>query len=162
MSEALAELETVENQRLVAEREAIFVQAERNLERRRTELMYRGVDPQEIEQHIAEMRAASAEEATRELRLFFIYGRVAEELDLQVTPAELGEHIANMATQRGVTPDALREQLMQANKSHLVRAQVREMKTIDALIEKASVKDVSADEYNEYVRSLSDVEKPVG
>ena len=137
-------------------------QAERNLERRRMELMYRGVDPQKVEQHLAEMRDASAAEAIRELRLFFIYGRYAQKLEVEVTGIDVAEHIGQMAAQRGVTADAMRDQIVQADKLNVVRGQVRERKTIQAIIDKAKIKEVSADDFNAYVRTLREEEQPVG
>jgi len=88
--------------------------------------------------------------------LFFIYGRVAESFDISVSNAEIGEHITTMAAQRGVTPDAMRQQIMQADKLNVIRGQVREHKVIEAISDKATIKDVSADEYNEYVRGLQE------
>jgi hypothetical protein len=38
--------------------------------------MYRGVEAQKIEERIAELRAATAAEATRDLKLFFILNRL--------------------------------------------------------------------------------------
>ena len=131
-------------------------QAERNLERRRMELLYQGVDANEIEQNIAEMRSASAESAVRELKLLFILGRAAKDLDVKINATEVTEYITAMAQRRGVAPDAMRQQIVQADKMQAVQMQVREQKTIGVILEKANVKDVSADEYNEYVRTLKD------
>ena len=47
-------------------------QAERNIQRRRMELMYRGVDPTVVEERVAEMQATSGDVAARELKLFFV------------------------------------------------------------------------------------------
>jgi len=129
-------------------------QAERNLERRRMELLYRGVDPQEIEQHLAEMRAESADSAVSELKLFFILSKVAEEFEVIPTGIEVANHIGQLAVGRGISPDAMREQIVQADKMSAVRVQVRDHKTIETILEKATIKDVSTEEYNEYVRSL--------
>ncbi|MFT5423263.1 MAG: trigger factor [Phycisphaerales bacterium] len=129
-------------------------QAERNLERRRMELLYRGVDPQEIEQHLAEMRAESAESAVSELKLFFILSKVAEEFEVVPTGMEVANHITELATRRGVSPDAMRQEIVQADKMSAVRVQVRDHKTMETILEKATIKDVSTEEYNEYARSL--------
>ena len=48
----------------------------------------------------------------------------------------------------------MREQIVQADKMSAVRVQVRDHKTIETILEKATIKDVSTEEYNEYVRSL--------
>jgi len=55
-------------------------QAARTLEKRRLELMYRGVEAHKIEEHMAELRTASSSAAARDLALFFILHKAAEEL----------------------------------------------------------------------------------
>jgi len=116
-------------------------QATRRLERRRMELMYRGVDPAEIEEHMAELRAASLENAQRELKLFFILHHVAEQLEVGVQEAEVNGHIARMAAERGVRPEKLRQELINENRIAQIAEQIREHKALDVLISKASVTD---------------------
>lgn len=126
-------------------------QATRTLERRRLELLYRGVEPAKIEERIAELRAASAASAQRDLKLFFILTRAAEQLNVQVTQNELNGRIAQMAYQRGVRPDALVQELRQNNQLNGMVQQIRDHKVFEAIIAKAKVSEISAEEYNKTV-----------
>jgi trigger factor len=121
-------------------------QAARAMERRRMELMYRGMDEMDIEKHVAQLRAASVAEARQNMKLFFILNRVAEEMDVQVSENEARQHVAQMAFERGARPEQFFQELVQSNRIQSVFLQIREHKTLDAIIEKASVNDVKADQ----------------
>ena len=132
-------------------------QAERTLERRRLELMYRGVDPERIEASMAELRASSAEASQRELKLFFILNKIAEQMGVQVEEAEINGRIVQMAMERGVRPEQLRDELIKSNRVQTLVQQVREHKTLDAILAKAKVEEVSVEDFN--ARMSADDEK---
>jgi len=123
-------------------------QAARSLDRARMELMYRGLGPAEVEEQIAELRAGSLENARQELKLFFVLNKAAETLEIRVEEAEINGQIAQMATQRGMRPERLRDELVKTNRIQTVYMQMREHKTLDAILDKAEVKDASIDEFN--------------
>ena len=125
----------------------------RNMERRRLELLYRGVDAAKIEENIAELRAASTFDAVRDLKLFFVLDKAAEELGVKVTEAEINGRIAQMAQERNERPEKLRQQLMQQNMIGGIFNQLREHKTMDAIIAKATVTELPLDEYNKQVEA---------
>lgn len=129
-------------------------QAERTLQRRRMELLYRGVDQTAIEQHMAELRASSSALAARDLKLNFILHKAAEDLEVTVNDAEINTRIAQIAMQRGERPEQLRKQLIDANQVGSVYQQIREHKTMDALLAKAKIEELDSEAYNEKVRSL--------
>lgn len=123
-------------------------QAERNLARQRMELLYRGVDEQQIEERIAELRTASSEMASRELKLFFILNKAAEQMEIGVTEEEVLGRIAQMAAERGERPDKLRKALMKNNQIQMIAQQIREHKTMDSLLGKAKITEMPAEEFN--------------
>lgn len=125
----------------------------RNMERRRLELLYRGVDAAKIEENIAELRAASTFDAVRDLKLFFVLDKAAEELGVKVSDAEINGRIAQMAQERNERPEKLRQQLMQQNMIGGIFNQLREHKTMDAIIAKAAVTELPLDEYNKQIES---------
>ncbi len=131
-------------------------QTARNIERRRLELSYRGVEPQKIEEHLAEIRAASNESAVRELKLFFILDRAGEKLDIKVTEGELNSRIAQMAAMRGERPEKLRQELFARNQVGTVWTQIREHKTLDAIIAKSKVDEISLDDFNKMMGELNE------
>lgn len=116
-------------------------QAARTLERRRMELMYRGVPATEIEHHIAELRAASAGAAKSELKLFFIMNAIADTFDIKVNEAEINGRIAQMAMEQGVRPEKLRADLIANNRVGQIYQQIREHKAMDAVLAKANITD---------------------
>lgn len=124
-------------------------QAGRAMERRRMELMYRGMDEMEIESHVAQLRAASAAEAKQNLKLFFVLNRVAEDMDIQVTEGEARQRVAQMAFERGARPEPFFQELVQSGRIQSVFLQIREHKTLDAIIEKSKVTDVKAEDFDE-------------
>ena len=130
-------------------------QAGRNLQRRRMELMHRGVEAAQIEEHMAELRSASSVSAVNDLKLFFILNTAAEELKISVSEEEMNGHIAQMAIQRGQRPERLREEIIKSNQAGALFTQIREHKTLNAILAKASIKDVSAREFAEAMKSKS-------
>jgi trigger factor len=126
-------------------------QAARTLERRRMDLLSRGVDPIRIEENLAELRAGSAETAVRELKLFFILDRAAEKFDVKVTDAEMNGRIAQMAMASGQRPEKLRQDIIQRNQVPMVYTQIREHKTMDAILSASKITEMSVDDYNAHV-----------
>jgi trigger factor len=123
-------------------------QAARTLQRQRLELMYRGFDAAKVEERVAELRNASVGIAQRELKLFFILSHAADDLNVQVTEGEMNGRIAQMAMERNMRPEALRQQLIQGNQVYGIFQQIREHKTFDAILGKAAITDMPADEFN--------------
>lgn len=123
-------------------------QTARTLERQRMELMYRGADPAQIEEHIAELRAGSAARAQRELKLVFIINKAAQQLDVKVDEREVSARIAQMAISRGARPDQFRQELIQSGRVGQIVSQVQEHKTLDAVVAKAKIIEMTADEFN--------------
>ncbi len=120
-------------------------QAQRILSRRRMELMYQGVGEQDIEEQLAELRAASADQAQRDLKLMFILEKVAEQYGVQVNEAEVNGQIAAMAAQQGRRPEKMRQEMARSGQMDQLYLQLRESKAIDALLDKAEVEDVAAE-----------------
>jgi trigger factor len=123
-------------------------QTARVLERQRLEMMYRGMEPDKIEERMAELRATSGELAQRELKLFFILTKAADKMDIGVNEGEINARITQMAHERGVRPENLRQELIQRNQVGGIFQQIREHKTFDAILGTADVVDVPAEEFN--------------
>ncbi len=116
-------------------------QTERVLSRRRMELAYQGKSEHEIEQEIAELRAGSEAEAQRELKLFFIMDQAAKDLNIEVSESEINSRIAMMAMRQGRRPEKLRQELQARGQLEQMFLQLREDKTLDAILEKAQIRD---------------------
>lgn len=127
-------------------------QAARGLQRQRMEMMYRGVNPAEIEQHMAELRSASTESARNELKQFFILNKAAQDLNVQLEEQEVNARIMQLAMQQGKRPDQLVEELQRTGQAQTLMQQIREHKTIDQILNDAEIEEVSADEFNERMK----------
>ena len=66
--------------------------------------------------------------------------------EVEVTDDELGAHIARLAAMRGTTPDRLRAELDKDGQLEGIRFQVRQDKTLDLLVSRASVTEVEPEE----------------
>jgi len=130
-------------------------QAARNLERRRMELMYRGVNPAEIEQQMAELRSASTENAKSELKQFFILNKAAEELNVQIQEQEINARVVQMAAQQGKRPEQLIDELQKSGQAQTLVQQVREHKTMDQILNDAEIEEISADDFNKRMGEAS-------
>jgi trigger factor len=129
-------------------------QAARNLERRRMDMMYRGVDPNEIEQHMAELRNSSAESATNELKQFFILNKAADTLEVTVEEPEVNAQIVRLATQQGKRPEQVRDELIKSGQAQTLLQQIREHKTVDVILADAQIEEISADDFNKKMEAM--------
>ncbi len=126
-------------------------QAAQNVERKRSELLYQGMDEMEVEDKLADIRSQSNEMAQRDLKAYFILAKIANDLQVQVSQEDLSGRIMQMAAERGARPEQIRDSLLQNNGIQMLGQQIREHKALDQLIEKADVEEVKADEYAEKV-----------
>lgn len=142
----------VQNTEMALPERLTAYQAARTLENRRMELMYRGVSAQEIEEHMAELRAGSSVLAVRDLKLFFILAKAAEDLSVRVDESEINARIAQMAFERGERPEKLRQEIIQHNRVGAIYTQVRDHKTMDLILSRAQISEKSAEEYNKIMK----------
>lgn len=130
-------------------------QADRNIHRRRLELMYQGVDSADIDKHMDELRSSGTSAAINELKLFFILGKAAMDWKISVNEAEVYGRIAQMAAESGRRADELRAELLKTGRIHAVAQQIREHKTLDTLLGDAKLTDVPVDEFNAWMKERS-------
>lgn len=123
-------------------------QAARTLERSRLELMYRGMQPTQIEERMAQLRSASSAAASRDLKLFFILNRIAEDFGVRVDENEINNRIYQIAMERSVRPERLRQEMIQNGQINGIFAQIREHKTFDQILARAEFSEMPAAEFN--------------
>jgi trigger factor len=124
------------------------VQIARNLEMARMEMLQRGMEAEEVETRLAELRHGSEEDTKRRLKLFFILSRLAEEMAVQVSEPEVNGRIAAMAAQRGVAPAQMRQDLERAGRLSELALSIREQKVLDRILDKAKFTEIDADKWN--------------
>lgn len=128
-------------------------QSARAIERLRMEYMYRGIEPLDAERLLADRRAASDERVRNDLKIFFILSRAAEDMGIGITEGEVNARIAQMAAQRNQRPERLKNELMSRNQIGQIVLQIREHKTMDAILAKAEIQEMDADAFNEAMRA---------
>ena len=124
-------------------------QINRTMERQRMELIYQGLEAEEVETQLARMRGDTEDKAVKRLKLLFILTRIAKDMDITVGDDEINSRIAYMASQRGVRPDQLRNELQKSGGLGEIGLQIREHKAIDRIIDQAEVSEIPAEQWNE-------------
>lgn len=127
-------------------------QTARLLRRRAMEMAYSGLNQQQIEERLAEMRSGSEDEARRQLKTFFILNQAAEQAKVEVAENEINGRIAMLAMQQGRRPEKLRQELARRGELEALYLQIREQKTLDSILGQAKVTEtdeVAADDDTE-------------
>lgn len=119
-------------------------QIERTLNQQRMELLYRGASPDDVEQRMAELREQSEAESVKQIKQFFILDKASKDLEIQVNENELNMRVAQMAFQQGRRPEKLRTEMREQGQLEQLYLQLREQKTLDAILEKVTVNEVEA------------------
>jgi len=133
-------------------------QMTRNLEMARMDMLQRGVEPEQAETRLAEIRHETDANTKRRLKLFFMLTRIAEEQSIQVSEAEVNGRIAAIAAQRGVAPAQVRQDLEKAGRINELALSIREQKVLDRILEKAVFTDVDAEAWNKHQTALVDAD----
>lgn len=117
-------------------------QADRIVSRRAVDLMMRGMPREQVEGNIERLRTGAAEEGARELKLFFILQKLANDMNIDVDEGELNGRVATMAIQRGVRPEKLKQEMSKDGSLANLYVQLREQKAIDKVLERAKIEEV--------------------
>jgi trigger factor len=123
------------------ERQTSRVAAQRMLS-----LLRQGVPPAEADKLLDEVKTSAKEDAARELKMFFIMEKLAEDIDVEVTEGELNAQIAAIAYNQNARFDRVRDQLVKEGGLQSLHVQIRDEKIIAQLLEKANVTEAKAEE----------------
>ncbi len=117
-------------------------QAERVVQRRAMDLMMRGMPREAVASNIEKLSGGAKDEASRELKLFFILQKIATDQNVDVDEAELNGRIAMLAAQRGRRPEKMKQEMSKDGSLANLYVQLREQKAIDKILETAEVEEV--------------------
>jgi trigger factor len=123
-------------------------QAGRILQRRASDMIMRGAQQEDIEQQLAELRAASKEMAQQELKTLFILDAVANKLDIEVNDQEVNGRVVQIAMQQGQRPQKVRDEMARNGQLQQLYVQIREEKAIEKILEQAKVTEITATEWD--------------
>ena len=117
-------------------------QVDRVVQRRAMDLLMRGIPQDQVMSQIEALRTGAADEAGRELKLFFILQRIATEQDTDVDEAELNGRLAMLAAQRGERPEKVKQEMAKDGSLTNLYIQMREQKALDKVLESAAIEEV--------------------
>jgi len=118
--------------------------AERLRRRREYEMRVYGATPEQIGEESDRIRNASIEQATRDLKQYFILDKIAATEKIFATDPEVSEAVSNMAARRGVKPARQWHDLEADGSLGELREEIRNSKTISFLLDNAKVEDKGA------------------
>jgi trigger factor len=117
-------------------------QVDRVVQRRAMDLVMRGIPQEQVLSRVELLRAGAADEAARELKLFFIVQKIADDQQTEVSEGELNGRIAMLASQRGERPDKLKSEMAKDGSLENLYIQMREQKALDKVLESAAIEEV--------------------
>jgi len=120
-------------------------QTERAVLRRVVELQQRGMPMTDIEANIDELRTSAKGQVANGLKLGFIFEKVAEQLEVNVTDEEVNTEIARIARLYNRRFDRIRDELQARGSLDQLVEQIRQNKCVDQLLAQATLEDASAE-----------------
>jgi FKBP-type peptidyl-prolyl cis-trans isomerase (trigger factor) len=117
-------------------------QAVTMLRRQYINLMMQGIEREQIDKNIEQLKSSTEQQAKEQLKAFFIMDKVAEKLDIKTTDEEVNGHIAQLAIQKHVRPERMKEEMQRDGSLEQFKLQVREQKCIAKLLESAKITEV--------------------
>lgn len=112
------------------------------LQRQYMNLLSRGLTREQVEEQMEQLRAGSEEQAKEQLKTFFIMDKVAEKLEIKVTPEEINGRIAQLALSQGQRPERMREEMARNGTLTQFELEVRQSKCIAKMLESAKITEV--------------------
>jgi trigger factor len=97
-----------------------------------------------IDQHIEQLKSSSEQQAQQQLKIFFIIDKISDKLGIKTTEEEINGHIAQMAIQRKIRPERMKEEMQRDGSLDQFKLQVREQKCVAKLLESAKITEVEA------------------
>lgn len=118
-------------------------QTERVVNRRRMELLAQGVPEAELDKQLDQLQTTAGQQAAQNLKTFFIFQKIAEQLEVDVSEEEINARIAQIAQSYNRRFDRVRDDLARRGGLSELYVSLREQKCVDRLLEQA---DITADE----------------
>ncbi len=114
-------------------------QSERSVARRTVEMLQAGMPPSEVEKAADDMRAAAQDQTIRDLKLFFLLEKIAEDRNVEVGEEEINGAIGMMAQQANMRFDRMRDELSKNNRLMTLYVQLRDKQVLTQLLENAEI-----------------------
>lgn len=112
------------------------------LRRQYINLMMQGIDREQIDKNIEQLKASTEQQAKEQLKVFFIMDKIAEKLGIKTTDEEINGHIAQLAVQKHIRPERMKDEMQRDGSLEQFKLQVREQKCVAKLLESAKITEV--------------------
>ena len=114
-------------------------QTERSIARRMIEMYQYGVPEAEIKKSVDQMRTKAHDQTVRDLKLYFILEKIAEEREIDVPEERINAAIAQIAQRTNKRFDRIRDELSKGDGLTTLYLQIRDQQVIDLLLEDAVI-----------------------
>jgi trigger factor len=121
-------------------------QTDRSVDRRRMQMYQAGIAEVEIAKRVDQMRAKAHDQVERDLKLYFILEKIADEKDIDVTEEQLNGAIAMIAAQTGKRFDRVRDELSKGNGLMSLYVQLRDERVLEQLLQDAQITETEGPE----------------
>ena len=118
----------------------------RMLQRRLLDLLQAGMTQEQVQENMAMIESAIAQEADRDLKLAFILQRVAEEKGIAVSDEELNARVAQMAMYQDRRPERYRQELEAEGNLQQVAVSLQEEMAANVLLADATIVEVTPEQ----------------
>ena len=118
-------------------------QTSRIVARRMLEMARRGVPDSELEKHADAIRTGAESDCAKDLNLHFIFEKIADQWDIDVSEDEINGQIAVIAQRQNRRFDRVRDDLMRSNSLQPLYVHVRDEKIVERILEKAEIVESS-------------------
>ncbi len=104
-------------------------------------------------------RESLRQTAEKNVRLMFIINKIAEKEGIQVTEEEINEEIEKLAQAYNTSPQEMRKTLEEQGLLPNITFGILRKKVLEKLIEKANIKEISREEFEERMKQQNQEEK---
>lgn len=119
-------------------------QTERSVARRAIAMYQAGIPEAEVQARTDELRAKAQDQVVRDLKLFFVLQRIAEERKIDVSEEQLNAAIANIARQSNKRFDRVRDELSKNDGLFSLYLVLRDRNVLENLLEEAEIVESEA------------------
>lgn len=117
-------------------------QTDRSVARRRIAMYQAGVPEAEIEKQMDELRTKVHDQAVRDLKLFFILEKIADDREIKVSEEQVNGAIAQIAQQSNRRFDRVRDELSKGDGLATLYYQLRDQQVLEALLTSAKITEI--------------------
>ncbi len=117
-------------------------QTDRIVQRRTMDLLMRGLPEDKVADLVEKLKEGAKDEGARELKLFFILQKIAQQENVDVDESELNGRVAMLAAQKGERPEKMKGEMSKDGSLSNLYIQMREQKAVDKILETALIEEV--------------------